>query len=101
MAGCHSLHVADDECVCCCVSVANVVITSFMLSFVCHDCLHRDLCQAVLRSDFWLAMEKRQSLHRITEEMLIDYIDNFYVGVYIEGLVQGNVLATVRLICDS
>lgn len=63
-------------------------------------CLHRDLCQAVLRSDFWLAMEKRQSLHLITEQMLVDYIDNFYVGVFIEGLVQGNVQAKVCLIYD-
>jgi len=55
----------------------------------------RDLCQAVLRSDFWLSMEKRHSLQRITEDMLAHYIDNFYTGVFIEGLVQGNVQAKV------
>jgi len=42
-------------------------------------------------------MEKRKSLRRVTEDMLTDYINNFYSGVYIEGLVQGNVLAKVRL----
>jgi len=52
----------------------------------------------VLRSDFWLAMEKRQSLRHVTEHMLVEYIDKFYDGVHIEGLVQGNVSAQVRRI---
>jgi len=42
-------------------------------------------------------MEKRRSLRRITEQMLTDYIDQFYTGVFIEGLVQGNLQAKVRL----
>jgi len=50
----------------------------------------------VLRSDFWLAMQKRQSLQRVTEQTLVEYIDKFFDGVYVEGLVQGNVLAQVR-----
>ena len=40
-------------------------------------------------------MDKRESLHRITEQMLADYIDKFYTGLYVEGLVQGNVQAQV------
>jgi len=43
-------------------------------------------------------MEKRQSLRRLTEHMLIEYIHKFYSGVFIEGLVQGNVLAQVRFV---
>jgi len=60
----------------------------------------RDLCQALLRSDFWLAMDKRRSLRRVTEQSLVDYIDNFYNGVFIEGLIQGNVTAKVGLVSD-
>jgi len=55
----------------------------------------RDLCQALLRNDFWLAMEKRRSLHRVTIRSLINYIANFYNGIFVEGLIQGNVTPEV------
>jgi len=63
--------------------------------------VRRDLCQALLRNDFWLAMEKRHSLRRVTKQALIDYIDNFYNGIFIESLIQGNITAKVRLISGS
>jgi len=40
-------------------------------------------------------MERRQSLRRVTERSLRDYIDKFYNGVFIEGLIQGNVTTKV------
>jgi len=45
-------------------------------------------------------MDKRRSLRRVTEQSLVDYIDNFYNGVFIEGLIQGNVTAKVGLVSD-
>jgi hypothetical protein len=56
----------------------------------------RDLYQAVLCSDHWTTAEARRALHEITFEMLTAYVRNFYNGMFVEGLVEGNLYPKVR-----
>jgi secreted Zn-dependent insulinase-like peptidase len=55
----------------------------------------RELCQAILRNDYWITCDARRALQNITLEMLTAFVDSFYDGMFVEGLVEGNMFPEV------
>ena len=58
----------------------------------------RELCQSALRGDYWTTIDRRHALEKITVADMQNFIDMFYNGVFIEGLVEGNMTPVVRSI---
>ena len=55
----------------------------------------REFTQAALRKGYWTSIEKRQALNDIKESDLKAFIGDFYDGMFVEGLVQGNIFPDV------
>jgi len=61
--------------------------------------LLREFCQSALRSDYWTTIDTRDVLEQITVEDLENFVEQFYDGMFVEGLVEGNLPFEVRYKC--
>jgi len=50
----------------------------------------REFCQSALRSDYWTSIDLRAALEDITADDLESFVEQFYNGMFVEGLVEGN-----------
>ena len=59
--------------------------------------LLREFCQSALRSDYWTTVDTRQALEDLTANDLESFVEEFYNGMFVEGLVEGNLSIEVCL----
>lgn len=57
----------------------------------------RELLTSALRSDFWSTVDLRRALENIQLSDMRKFSATFYVGVFVEGIVEGNLTKKVSL----